>query len=139
VSTVAERDPRVIVDALNAADLALCHSDYSDGAQYNIYGILGASATWRFFPHHTAVTVSSQNGDILSCVSPSQPDTGVIEIDVYPSAVDASAALHQVGPIWLHAWLYGNVAIHIDQSTPPSVAQVASDVLDHLPGSTRFA
>ena len=49
-SATATGDPQVIVDALDAAGLALCHADYSDGAQYNIYGILGASATWRFFP-----------------------------------------------------------------------------------------
>ena len=38
------RDPQVIVDALDAAGLALCHADYSDSLS-NIYGILGASAT----------------------------------------------------------------------------------------------
>jgi hypothetical protein len=118
--------------------LALCHSDYSDGAQYDVYGILGATATWRFFPHHNAVLVPSDDGNALSCVAPNQPATGVIEIDVYPSAVDAAAALRQVGQIWLYAWLYGNVAILVDQTTPLPVAQVVFEVLDHLPGTTRF-
>jgi hypothetical protein len=137
-STTATGDPQVIVDALDAADLGLCHSDYSDGAPYDIYGILGASPTWRFFPHHTAVPVPSENGDVLSCVTPNQPNTGVIEIDVYPSAVEASAALRQVGRIWLYAWLDGNVAILVDQTTPPAVAEVVREALDHLPGTTPF-
>jgi hypothetical protein len=137
-SNSGTRDPQVIVDELDAAGLALCHSDYSDGAQYNIYGILGATATWRFFPHHTAVAMASDNGEALSCVSPNQPNTGVIEIDVYLSRHDARAALRQVGQLWLYAWLYGNVAIHIDQSTPTSVTQAARDVLDHLAGTTEF-
>lgn len=137
-AATATRDPGVVVDSLNAAGLALCHSDYSDGAQYDVYGILGATATWRFFPHHNAVLVPSDDGNALSCVAPNQPATGVIEIDVYPSAVDAAAALRQVGQIWLYAWLYGNVAILVDQTTPLPVAQVVFEVLDHLPGTTRF-
>ena len=136
-STSVTRDPQVIVDALDAAGLALCHSYLSDGAEYNIYGILGASATWRFFPHHTAERVPSVNGDDLSCVTPNQSNTGVIEIDVYPHGADASAALRQAGRLWLYAWLDGNVAIHVDQSTPPPVADVAREVLEHLPGTTR--
>ncbi len=137
-SATATRDPQVIVDALDAAGLALCHADYSDGAQYNIYGILGASGTWRFFPHHSAVPVPTANGDALSCVTANQPSTGAVEIDVYPSAAEASAALRQVGRIWLDAWLYGNVAILVDQTTPLPVAQEVWQVLDHLPGTTEF-
>jgi hypothetical protein len=137
-SAANARDPQVIVNALDAADLALCHSDYSDAAQYDVYGILGATATWRFFPHHTAVPVPSVNGNVLSCVTPHQPNTGAIEIDVYPSALNASAVLRQVGQIWLYAWLYGNVAVIVDQTTPFPVAQVVREVLDHLPGTTRF-
>ena len=140
-SAAATRDPQVIVDALDAAGLALCHSDYSDGAQYDVYGILGASATWRFFPHHLAVevpTATAANGSALSCLTPNQPNTGVIEVDVYPSAVDASVALRQVGQIWLDAWLYGNVAVLIDQTTPGPIAQVVSEVIDQLPGTTQF-
>jgi hypothetical protein len=137
-SATATRDPRVIVDALDATGLALCHADYSDGAQYNIYGILGASGTWRFFPHHAAVPVPTDTGDALSCVTANQPNTGTIEIDVYPSAADASAALRQVGQIWLDSWLYGNVAILVDQTTPFPVAQEVWQVLDHLPGTTEF-
>jgi hypothetical protein len=140
-SATATGDPQVIVDALDAAGLALCHSNFSDGAQYNVFGILGASATWRFFPHHVAVPVpaaTAANAPALSCVTPNQPNTGVIEVDVYPSAVDASAALRQVGQIWLDAWLYGNVAILVDQTTPFPVAQEVRGVLDHLPGSTQF-
>jgi hypothetical protein len=137
-SVTTTRDPQVIIDALNAAGLALCHADYSDFAQYNIYGILGASATWRFFPHHAAVPVSTANGDVLSCVTASQPNTGVIEIDVYPSASNASAALRQVGRVWLDAWLYGNVAILVDQTTPGPVAQEVSEVLHHLPGTSQI-
>jgi hypothetical protein len=71
-------------------------------------------------------------------VTANQPNTGAVEIDVYPSAADASAALRQVGRIWLDAWLYGNVAILDDQTTPPPVAQQVREVLDHLPGTTRF-
>jgi hypothetical protein len=137
-SATATRDPRVIVDALDAAGLALCHADYSDGVQFNIYGILGASPTWRFFPHHSAVPVPTNNGEALSCLTANQPNTGAVEIDVYPSAADASAALRQVGQIWLEAWLYSNVAILDDQTTPPPVAQQVREVLDHLPGTTRF-
>lgn len=137
-SATATSDPQIIVDALDAAGLALCHSDYSDFAQYNIYGILGAYATRRFFPHHLAVPVPTTNGEALSCVTPNQPNTGAIEIDVYPSAVDASAALRQVGRIWLDAWLYGNVSILVDQTTPGPVAQEVSGVLDHLPGTTHI-
>jgi hypothetical protein len=137
-SATATRDPQVIVDALDAAGMALCHADYSDGAQYNIYGILGASGTWRFFPHHSAAPVPTNNGEVLSCVTANQPNTGAVEIDVYPSAADASAALRQVGHIWLDAWLYGNVAILVDQTTPPPVAQQVHEVLDHLPGTTQF-
>jgi hypothetical protein len=138
VSATATRDPQVIIDALNAAGLALCHADYSDFAQYNIYGILGASATWRFFPHHSAVPVPADNGEPLSCVTANQPNTGVIEIDIYPSAAEATAALRQAGQIWLDCWLYGNVAILDDQTTPPPVAQQVREVLDHLPGTTQF-
>jgi hypothetical protein len=140
-SATATGDPRVIVDALDAAGLALCHADYSDGAQYDIFGILGATATWRFFPHHSAVPVpaaTTANGPALSCVTPNQPNTGVIEVDVYPSAVDASAVLRQVGHIWLDAWLYGNVAVLIDQTTPGPIAQEVREVLDRLPGTTQF-
>ena len=137
----ATRDAQVIIDALNAAGLALCHSDYSDGAQYDIYGILGASATWRFFPHHSAVPVPATariDGPALSCVTQNQPNTGVIEVDIYPSAADASATVRQVGHVWLDAWLYGNVAILVDQTTPGPVAQQVSEVLDHLPGTTQI-
>ena len=133
------RDPRVIVDALNAAGLALCHSDYSDDAQYDIFGILGATATWRFFPHHTAAPVPADGTDAVSCVAANQPNTGVIEVDVYPSATDASAALRQVGQIWLDAWLYGNIAILVDQTTPQPIAQQVSGILGHLPGTTQFS
>ena len=129
----ATRDPQVIVDALDAAGLALCHADYSDGAQYDIYGILGASATWRFFPHHFAVPVP--NGPDMSCVTPNQPNTGVIEIDVYPSAINAQRALRYVERFWLAAWLYGNVAILIDQTTPLPLAQEEREVLDQIPGT----
>jgi hypothetical protein len=131
------RDPQVIVDALDAAGLALCHSDYSDAAQYNIYGILGADANWRFFPHHTAVPIRSENASALSCNTTNQPNTGAIEIDVYPSALDASVALRQVGKIWLASWLYGNVAVVVDQTTPLPLAQQEGQVLDHLPGAER--
>ena len=137
-SAIATRDPQVIVDALDTAGLALCHADYSDGAQYNIYGIFGASGTWRFFPKHSAVLVPTDNGEALSCVTANQPNTGVIEIDVYPSVADASGSLRQVGRIWLDAWLYGNVAIHVDQTTPGPVAQEVRGVLDHLPGTTQI-
>jgi hypothetical protein len=137
-SATATRDPRVIVDALDAAGLALCHSDYSDFAQYDVYGVLGALATWRFFPHHRAVPVAGNATSALSCVSTNQANTGVIEIDVYPSVGDASATLRQVGQIWLDAWLYGNVAILVDQTTPVPVAQEVREVLDHLPGTTQF-
>ena len=82
--------------------------------------------------------MSTANGDVLSCVTANQPNTGVIEIDVYPSAADASAALRQVGKIWLDAWQYGNVAILDDQTTPPLVAQQVREVLDHLQGTTQF-
>jgi hypothetical protein len=137
-SATATGDPRVIVDTLNAAGLALCHSAYSDGAPYDVFGILGATATWRFFPHHTAVPVPSDGVDALSCVATNQPNTGVIEVDVYPSATDASAALRQVGQIWLDAWLYGNIAILVDQTTPLPIAQEVSGILGHLPGTTQF-
>jgi hypothetical protein len=137
-SAPATRDPQLIVDELEAAGLALCHSDYSDAAQYNIFGFFGADATWRFFPHHSAVPVHVGNTDVLSCATADQPNTGVIEIDVYPSAVDASAALHQVGHIWLDGWLYGNVDVLVDQTTPPSVDQEVRDVLDQLPGTTQL-
>jgi hypothetical protein len=130
-------DPQVIVDALNAAGLDLCHSYYNDGAQYDIYGILGATATLQFFPHHSVVPVTGENGDALSCVAPNQPNTGAVEIDVYPSAANASFALRQVGHIWLDAWLYGNVAVLVDQNTPGSIAQEISAVLDHMPNATR--
>jgi hypothetical protein len=138
-SAATTGDPRVIVNALNAAGLALCHSDYSDGAQYDVFGILGATATWRFFPHHIALPVPADGTDALSCVAANQPNTGVIEVDVYPSATDASAALRQVGQIWLGAWLYGNVAILVDQTTPLPIAQEVSGILGHLPGMTQFA
>jgi hypothetical protein len=128
----------VLVDALNAAGLELCHSDYNDGAQYNFFGILGASSTWRFFPHNSAVPVIAQNGEALTCLTPNQPNTGVVEIDVYASSGDASAALRQVGHIWLNAWLYGNIAILVDQTTPGPVAQEMSEVLDHLAGTTQI-
>jgi hypothetical protein len=107
-SATATGDPRVIVDTLNAAGLALCHSVPSDGV------------------------------DALSCVATNQPNTGVIEVDVYPSATDASAALRQVGQIWLDAWLYGNIAILVDQTTPLPIAQEVSGILGHLPGTTQF-
>jgi hypothetical protein len=136
-SATATRNPQVIVDALDTAGLALCHSDYSDFAQYNIYGVLGALATWRYFPHHSAVPVPAGNTVALSCVTANQPNTGVIEIDTYPSAADASAALRQGGKIWLNAWLDGNVAIHVDQTTPGPVAQEVRGVLDHLPGTSQ--
>jgi hypothetical protein len=135
-TATATRDPDVIVNALNAAGLELCHNDLSDFAQYDVYRILGASATWRFFPHHVAVPVP--NASALGCVSTNQPNTGVIEIDVYPSAGDAFATLRRVGQIWLDAWLYGNVAILVDQTTPLRVAQEVRKVLDHLPGTTQF-
>jgi hypothetical protein len=138
-SATTTGDPRIIVDALNAAGLALCHSDYSDFAQYDVFGILGATATWRFFPHHIALPVPADGTDALSCVAANQPNTGVIEVDVYPSATDASAALRQVGQIWLGAWLYGNVAILVDQTTPLPIAQEVSGILGHLPGMTQFA
>ena len=137
-SATATGNPRVIVDALDAAGLALCHAHYSDGAQYNIYGIFGASATWRFFPHHSAVPAPTDNGEALSCVTTNQPNTGAVEIDVYTSAADAAAALRQVGHIWLDAWLYGNVAILVDMTTPRPVAQQVREVLDHLAGTTQF-
>ena len=130
-------DPQVVVDALNAAGLGLCHSYYNDGAQYNIYGILGATATWQFFPHHSAVPVQGENGFALSCVTSNQPNTGVVEIDVYPSAANASAALRQVGHIWLDAWLWGNVAVLVEEDTPSSIAQEISVVLDHVPNATQ--
>jgi hypothetical protein len=137
-ATTATRDPQVIVDALDAAGLALCHADYSDSAQYNIYGILGASPTWRLFPHHSAAPVPTNSGEALSCISANQPNTGAIEIDVFPSATDASAALRQVGQIWLEAWLYGNIAVLDDQNTAPAAAQQVREVLDHLPGTMSF-
>jgi hypothetical protein len=140
-SANATHNPQIIVDALNAAGLALCHSDYSDGAQYDIYGLLGATATWRFFPHHSAVPVPAIawiNGPAVSCMTPSQPNTGVIEIDLYPSASVASAALRQVRHLWLDAWLYGNVAILVDETTPGPIAHEVSGVLDHLLGVSQI-
>jgi hypothetical protein len=137
-SATTSGDPRVIVDALNAAGLALCHSDYNDGAQYDVFGILGATATWRFFPHHTAVPVRADGRDALSCVAGNQPNSGVIEVDVYPSATDASAALGQVSHIWLDAWLDGNIAILVDQTTPPPIAEEVSGILGRVPGTTPF-
>jgi hypothetical protein len=82
--------------------------------------------------------VPGDTTNALTCVSTNQPNTGDIEIDVYPSAGNASAALRQVGRIWLDAWLYGNVAILVDQTTPLHVAHVAHEVLDHIPGTTPF-
>jgi hypothetical protein len=138
-SATTTLDPRVIVDTLNAFGLALCHSDYSDFAQYDVFGILGATATWRFFPHHTAVPVPAAGTDAMSCVAANQPNTGVVEVDVYPSATDAAAALRQVGQIWLDAWLYGNIAILVDQTTPLPIAQEVSGILGRLPGTTQFS
>jgi hypothetical protein len=132
------RDPEVIVNALDAAGLALCHSDYSDAAEYDIYGLLGAYSTRRYFPHHSAVPIRADGTGGLSCVSPSQPNTGAIELDVYPSPSEASAALQRVGQVWLAAWLYGNVALVLDQTTPPPVEQQVSQVLDHVPGAFRL-
>lgn len=140
-SDSATHNPQTIVDSLNAAGLALCHSDYSDGAQYDIFSFLGATATWRFFPHHSAVPVPAIawiNGPAVSCLTPSQPNTGVIEIDLYPSATVASAALRQVRHLWVDAWLYGNVAILVDETTPGPVAHEVSGVLDHLPGTSQI-
>jgi hypothetical protein len=137
-SAATTGDPRVIVDALNAAGLALCHSDDSDAARYDVFGILGATATWRFFPHHTAVPVRAAGADALSCVAGNQPNSGVIEVDVYPSATDASAALRQVGQIWLDAWLDGNIAILVDQTTPLPIALEVRGILGHVPGTTPF-
>jgi hypothetical protein len=131
------RDPEVIVQALDAAGLALCHSDYSDAAEYDIYGLLGAYSTRRYFPHHSAVPIRTDGTAALSCVSASQPNTGAVELDVYPSPSEASAALRRVGQVWLAAWLYGNVALVLDQTTTRPVEQQVSQVLDHLPGAFR--
>jgi hypothetical protein len=130
------RSPQVIVDALDAAGLALCHSEYNDLAESNIYGILGAYATLRFFPHHSAVPTHLDPTE--SCTVANQPKTGVIEIDVYPSPAVASAVLREVGKVWWASWLYGNVAVVVDQTTPLPFAQQEAQVLDHLPGASRF-
>ena len=132
------RDPQVIINALDAAGLALCHSDYNDLAGYNVYGILGAYSTRRFFPHHSALPIHSGNTDALSCITANQPDTGAIEMDVYPSPAVASAALRKVGHIWLASWLYGNVAVVVEQRMPLPLAQQVGEVLDHLSGAARL-
>ena len=137
-NTSATRDPAVIVHALDAAGLALCHSDYSDFAQYNVYGLLGAVSTQRYFPHHAVVPIHSGNAEALSCITPNQPDTGAIEIDVYPTPSVASEALRQVGQVWLTGWLYGNVAVLVDKTVPAPQSQQVGDVLDHLPGAVAF-
>jgi hypothetical protein len=137
-NTSVTRDPAVIVDGLDAVGLALCHSDYSDLAEYNIYGLFGAVSTQRFFPHHVAVPIHLGHVDALSCVTPNQPDTGAIEIDVYPSPAVASEALRQVGQVWLASWLYGNVAVLVDKQVPIDQSQRVRDVLDHLPGAFPF-
>ena len=67
-----------------------------------------------------------------------QPNTGAIEIDAYQSAAEACTALSEVGQGWLARWLYGNVAVVVDQTTPLQLAQQVSQVLDHLPGVFRF-
>jgi hypothetical protein len=125
------------VDALDAAGLGLCHSDYSDLPQYDIYGILGALSTKRYFPHHSAVPIHTDNTDAVSCVTPSQPGSGTVEIDAYPSHDVAAAVLRQVGQVWLGTWLYGNIAIVVDQAPPPE-AQEVRQVLEHLPGAFPF-
>jgi hypothetical protein len=130
------RNPQVIVDALDAAGLALCDSKYNDLAESNIYGILGAYTTLRFFPHHSAVPTQSEPTE--GCATANQPKTGAIEIDVYPSPAVTSAALREVGKVWWASWLYGNVAVVVDQTTPPWFAQQEAQVLDHLPGASRF-
>ena len=137
-NTPATRDPVAIVDALDAAGLALCHTDYSDLAQYNIYGLFGAVSTQRYFPHHAALPIHSGNVESLSCVTPNQPDSGAIEIDVYPTPSRASEALRQVGQIWLAGWLYGNVAVLVDRAMPTPQSQQVGDVLDRLPGAVAF-
>ena len=137
-NTPATRDPAAIVDALDAAGLALCHTDYSDLAQYNIYGLFGAVSTQRYFPHHAALPIHSGNVESLSCVTPNQPDSGAIEIDVYPTPSRASEALRQVGQIWLAGWLYGNVAVLVDRAMPTPQSQQVGDVLERLPGAVAF-
>jgi hypothetical protein len=128
----------VIVHALDAAGLALCHTDYSDLAQYNIYGLLGAVSTQRYFPHHAALPIHSGNVEALSCITPNQQDTGAIEIDVYPTPSVASEALRQAGQVWLTGWLYGNVAVLVDKTVPPPQSQQVGDVLDHLQGAVAL-
>jgi hypothetical protein len=118
--------------------LALCHSKYNDLAESNIYGILGAYATLRFFPHDSAVLVRWDPADAQSCTTAKQPNTGAVEIDVYPSPAVSSAALREVGRVWRASWLYGNVAVVVDQTTPLPFAQQEAQVLDHLPGASRF-
>jgi hypothetical protein len=137
-STLVTRDPAAIVASLDAVGLALCHSDYSDLAEYNIYGLFGAVSTQRYFPHHMAMIIHSGNVEALSCVTPSQPDTGAIEIDVYPTPADASAAVRRVGQIWQTGWLYGNVAVLVDKTVPPPQSQQVGDVLDHLSGAVAL-
>jgi hypothetical protein len=137
-TTSVTRDPAVIVNALNAVGLALCHSYYSDLAEYDIYRLLGAVSTQRYFPHHAAVLIHSGNVEALSCITPNQPDTGAIEIDVYPTPAVAAEALHQVGQVWLTGWLYGNVAVLVDKAVPLLQSQQVGDILDHLPGAVPF-
>ena len=137
-STSVTRNPTAIVDSLDAVGLALCHSDHSDLAEYNIYRLLGAVSTQRYFPHHTAMTIHSDNGEALSCVTPNQPDTGAIEIDVYPTPSVASEALRQVGQVWLTGWLYGNVAVLVDKTMPLPQSQLVGEVLDHLSGAVAL-
>jgi hypothetical protein len=124
------------LDALNAAGLALCHTDDDNGAGSNIFG---AYATNSHYPHHKPVPYQSGNTPKVSCNTTNQPNTGTIEIDQYHSGATASSALQQFGEngTWLIGWHYGNVTVEVTQSTPPAVSQQIAQVVDHLPGSLR--
>ena len=66
------RDPQTVVDALDAAGLALCHSTDDDG-HGNLYG---AYANKYYFPHHMAENIQVGNTPETSCDTTDQPNTG---------------------------------------------------------------
>ena len=129
------RDPQTVVDALDAAGLALCHSTDDDG-HGNLYG---AYANKYYFPHHMAENIQVGNTPETSCDTTDQPNTGQIEIDQYHSVAVASNSLQAASrnSSSLIGWQYGNVTIEVTQTTPPDISQQIAQVLDHLPGVQR--